>query len=65
MSRNCVQREAQAAGRIARGAALLRFVEASDTVLIESRGTVAFCFADFKEWCVWTYWYWDAVSLEF
>ena len=31
---------------------LLRFAEASDAVLFESRGTVALCFGEFKEVCV-------------
>jgi hypothetical protein len=34
-----------------------RLVEGPDTVLIESRGTVAFCLTNFKESCVGAYWY--------
>lgn len=57
MSRNCVQRGTQAGGKILGGTGLPRFVEGPDAVLIESRGTVAFCFANFKESCVCAYWY--------
>jgi len=35
----------------------VRVGEEHDTVLIESRGTVAFCFGKFKESCVCAYWY--------
>ena len=40
----------------------MRVGEERDTVLIESRGTLAFCFGKFKESCVCAYWYCGAVS---
>ena len=63
--REIVQRERVQSSETRGGTALPRSVEGLDTVLIESRGTVAFCFEDFKESCVWMYWYCDAVSQEF
>jgi hypothetical protein len=51
--RVCAQQEAQSERKASGVRALLDFGEALDAVLFESRGTVALCFGEFKERCVW------------
>jgi hypothetical protein len=51
--RNFVLEQAQSGEKALAGRASQRLVEGLGTVLIESRGTVAFCLTDFKESRVW------------
>ena len=51
--RDFVLEQAQSAEKALAGRASQRLVEGPGTVLIESRGTVAFCLTDFKESRVW------------
>jgi hypothetical protein len=52
--RNSVLEEAQSGEKTLAGRGSQRLVEGPGAVLIESRGTVAFCFANFKQSCACT-----------
>jgi hypothetical protein len=59
ISRACSQMTTEQKGKVPNhespgGTPSLRFGEALDAVLFESRGTVALCFREFKESRVWT-----------
>jgi len=61
--RDFVPEQAQSGEKTLAGRASQRLAEGPGTVLIESRGTVAFCLTDFKESCVGASWYLFEITL--